>query len=63
MNNTFIWDLEMKIIRESKFTFPAKRQDLQVDIFGTPSLSMFRTFDFAPGMPITAPAYFVSNAK
>jgi hypothetical protein len=63
VNNNFLWDTSLNIIREAKFTFPPRRQDLLVDIYGTPSLSMFRTFDFKPGKAVPAPAYFISNSK
>lgn len=63
VNNTFIWDTQQGTIRESQFTLPPERQDLQVDIVGTPALSMFRTFYFMPGKAVQAPAYFISNAK
>jgi len=46
VNNTFIWDLKTETIRESKFVLDPEYQDLQVDIYGTPSFSMFRTFFF-----------------
>jgi hypothetical protein len=63
VNNTFLWDTELGIIRESKFTLPPQFQDLQVDFIGSPQLSMFRTFNFAPGKALESPAYFVSNSK
>jgi hypothetical protein len=47
VNNTFIWDHENNIIRESKFFHTPDFQDLQVDMFGTPVLSMFPTFMMA----------------
>lgn len=63
VNNNFLWDTTLNIIREARFTFPPRRQDLLVDIYGTPSLSMFRTFDFKTKKAIPAPAYFISNSK
>ncbi len=63
INNTFIWNTKLGTIRESKFTFPPKYNDLQIDMFGTPSFSMFRTLDFEPGKAVPSPAYFVDNSK
>ena len=62
INNTFLWDLKTQVVRESKFVLPEKYQDLQVDIYGTPSLSMFRTFYFEPGKITQSPAFFVQNS-
>jgi len=63
VNNTFIWDLKTETIRESKFVLDPEYQDLQVDIYGTPSFSMFRTFFFDNKGTVESPAYFVSNCK
>ena len=46
INNTFIWNETTNIIRESKFSFDQKYHDLQIDLIGTPTFSMFRTFYF-----------------
>jgi hypothetical protein len=46
VNNTFIWDTLHGKIRESLFTLDPDFQDLQVDMTGSPQLSMFPTFMF-----------------
>ena len=45
VNNTFIWDTENNTIRESEFYHDNPYQDLQVDVIGTPMLSMFPTYN------------------
>jgi hypothetical protein len=38
--------MSLGTINETKVVFPEKYQDLLVDVIGTPTFSMVRTFDF-----------------
>ena len=63
VNNTFIWDTQNNTIRESEFCHHEKYQDLQVDMIGTPMLSMFPTFDMGDRKRLKSPAIFVRNGR
>lgn len=61
INNTFIWDFDQNTIRESNFHLDHKYQDLQVNVIGCPSFSIFPTFYFESGKRVASPIYFVNN--
>jgi hypothetical protein len=62
-NKTFLWDTVQGKIREAPCFVPADYQDLQIDLVGTPTLSMFRTFFFSKDRRVASPACFVQNRK
>lgn len=63
VNNTFIWDVKQRILRESKYDFDPKFNDFQIDIFSSGPYSMFRTFFFDTTGAQVSPAYFISNSE
>ena len=63
VNNTFLWDQQLGTIRETKFTFGPKYQDLQVDLIGTENLSLFQTFYFSEGKGILSPSFYIENHR
>lgn len=63
VNNSFVWNTTNNTIRESLFTFDPKYHEFLIDITGTPTFSMFRTFYFEHNEIMESPAYFINNGN
>ena len=61
VNNNFILDLDMKTLRESKFSFEQKYNDYLIDYVNLGPICMFRTFFFQDGKVETTPVYYIDN--
>jgi len=61
IQNVYICDTKAGTVREAKFGF-GELHDLQIDQQYLGPNSMFRTFDFKDGKPLTTPCYYINNS-
>ena len=61
VNNNFIVDTRVGIVREAKFYFPAEHNDFLIDQYYMGTHCMFRTYAFENGKVLSTPVYYIDN--